>query len=97
MTLTDPIRSHTINIIDNKPVICGGLYSNTATCIIFKGGKWEEYSKLAPGREGQSSWLASNNDIVLLGGDIGDAKSTSIVPNGGGQSVEGFDLKDDAA
>ena len=97
MTLTDPIRSHTINNIDNKPVICGGLYSNTATCIIFKDGKWEEYSKLAPGREGQSSWLASNNDNVLLGGDIGNAKSTSIVPNGGGQSVEGFDLKDDAA
>ena len=96
MTLSNPIRSHTINNIDNKPVICGGIPS-IATCIIFTGGKWEEYSKLVPDREGQGSWLASNNDIVLLGGDIGNAKSTSIVPNGGGQSVEGFDLKDDAA
>ena len=102
MTLPEQRRSHTLNIVKNKPIICGGLPSSTTNCIIFIGGLWKEYSNFNPAKEGQTSWVDKNNNILLIGGDIGNFKSTTIIQAGPGDSFprpseRGFDLQNDAA
>ena len=102
MTLPQPRRSHTLSIVKNKPIICGGLPSSTTNCIIFDGGQWKVYANLNPAKEGHTSWVARNENIFLIGADNGNAKSTTIIQAGPEDAIPrpsetGFTLQNDAA
>ena len=93
----------TLDTIDSKAVLCGGYITpiptdhyNT-TCILFNDGKWSDYAKLMFRRQNHNSWV-SGAGLVIMGGEKGTdsvlgGNSTEIVPSGGGQSVQGFNLK----
>ena len=87
MSLSDVGVDATLNIDNNKPVICKGW-----TCEVFTGGKWSAYTfPLKTRRQYHQSWF-SKDGLVLIGGYYGPT-STEIVPIGGGPSEFGFSLQ----
>ena len=98
MTLPEPRRSHTLSIVKNKPIICGG--TTPTNCIIFTGGQWKVYTNLKTKRFDQSSLVTKDDSIFLIGGFY-DSDTTTIIQAGPGDTlprtnVKGFDLKNDA-
>ena len=104
-SLTRKRLGATLDIFDSKAVICAGYWcANTYcnTCSEISGGKGSDFANLLttdsiPGRYHHSSWVTSDG-LVLMGGweayNIGNiANTTEIVPTGGGQSRQGFNLK----
>ena len=90
MTLPSPRSRHTINTVNNKPVICGGE-GNSRSCIEFSDGSWSDYySPLIYGRTEATSWVTAQG-LVLMGG-WGSLKTTEIL-TGVGSSREEFGLK----
>ena len=89
----------TLDIVDRKPVVCGGGDGDSAfsiSCLVFDGGKWSDYANpLKLRRAYHSSWV-STAGLVLMGGWGGQSTTTEIVPSGGGQSVQGFSLIHDS-
>ena len=98
MVLTQGRYGPTLDSVDKKPVLCGGGFgtnTNTRqTCTVFADGAWEDYATLQGYRQYHTSWV-SPGGLMLMGGWSGD--TTEIVPSGGGQSVQGFNLNEETS
>ena len=90
MPLPNSRSRHTLDIIQSKPVICGGG-TTPKSCIWFTNGNWSDYyNPLIYGRNEPTSWV-STNGLVLMGG-WHSPSTTEILP-GDDFSREGFKLK----
>jgi len=66
LDLLDDRLGHTMDWVNNKVVICGGVEEYTwNNCIQFSGGSWVKYATMAKGRAGHTSWV-SRSGLVLL-------------------------------
>jgi len=64
--LGDDRMGHTMDWVNNKVVICGGVEEYTGnSCIQFSGGSWGRYATMAKGRSSHTSWV-SRSGLVLL-------------------------------
>ena len=91
MSLPSPRARHTLDIIQNKPIICAGNSGLKASCTAFKDGNWSDYfSPLKHGRDEPMSWVSSNG-LVIVGG--WSSPTTTEILAGDDFSREGFKLK----
>ena len=90
MSLPSSRSRHTLDIIKNNPVICGGG-TTPKSCIWFTNGNWSDYyNPLIYGRNEPTSWV-SRNGLVLMGG--WHSPSTTEILTGDDVSREEFNLK----
>ena len=77
--LGDDRMGHTMDWVNNKVVICGGLEEYTEnSCIQFSEGSWWKYATMVKGRSGHTSWV-SKSGLVLLseGAEVVEAGSSA--------------------
>jgi len=72
--LPDSREKHTMDTIDNSPIICGGTWSSVSkSCLQLSPtsdkGRWTKYASLKEDRHGHTSWV-SPGGLLLMGGVI---------------------------
>ena len=70
-SLPDKRYVHTMDVVSDKIIICGGYYGTTTSCIQFlptsSTGSWVYYATLAQGRSYHTSHVFQE-DLLLMGG-----------------------------
>jgi len=80
-----PRYHHTMDTLDNTPVICGGAftYSTTMSCIQLSTtsveGVWTDWNSTTKERTGHASWVSSEG-LVLIGGDYSPFTAEIVPP-----------------
>ena len=74
---------------------CGGYDSdNHRNCIKFEDGLWTTLTdNLVEQRDGHSSWVTPDGDILLIGGQYSNTTTEIVYQDG--TSIRSFDLKYD--